>query len=160
MYVETVWMDDTVSWCKNGLQELNSLARPRSQKMETHYKTSNGHQRALVPWFLKKKRPREMKECRRPMFQQQMRELSVSKYKRQVYVYHRSWWWVADSRPCQTLNDVLPCDRVTRTELPRSQWTCRDVAPGSVFVGCTPELLWCQRSCPATIHRQTIMTVR
>ena len=28
---------------------------PRLQKMETHYKTSNGHQRALVPWFLKKK---------------------------------------------------------------------------------------------------------
>jgi len=31
---------------------------PRSQKMETHYKTNNGHQLALVPWFpwfLKKK---------------------------------------------------------------------------------------------------------
>jgi len=24
--------------------------------METHYKTSNGHQWALVPWFLKKKK--------------------------------------------------------------------------------------------------------
>ena len=29
---------------------------PRSQKMETRYKTSNGHQWALVPWFLKKKK--------------------------------------------------------------------------------------------------------
>ena len=29
---------------------------PTSQKMETHYKTSSGHQRALVPWFLKKKK--------------------------------------------------------------------------------------------------------
>jgi len=24
--------------------------------METHYKTNNGHQRALVPWFLKMKK--------------------------------------------------------------------------------------------------------
>jgi len=24
--------------------------------MEIHYKTSNGHHRALVPWFLKKKK--------------------------------------------------------------------------------------------------------
>jgi len=41
------WMDDIVSWCKTGLQELN---------METHYKTSNGHQWMLVPWFLKGKK--------------------------------------------------------------------------------------------------------
>jgi len=29
---------------------------PRSQKMETHYTTSNGHQWALVLWFLRKKK--------------------------------------------------------------------------------------------------------
>jgi len=29
---------------------------PRSQKTETHYKTSSGHQRALVPWFLEKQK--------------------------------------------------------------------------------------------------------
>ena len=29
---------------------------PRSQKMDTHYMTSSGHQWALVPWFLKKKK--------------------------------------------------------------------------------------------------------
>jgi len=39
------WMNDIVSWCKSGLHK----------QMETHYKTSNGHQQALVPWFLKKK---------------------------------------------------------------------------------------------------------
>ena len=27
--------------------------------METHYKTSSGHQRALVPWFLKKEEEEE-----------------------------------------------------------------------------------------------------
>jgi len=36
---------------------------PRSQNMETHYKTSNGHQRALDPWFLKKKKTKTWKHC-------------------------------------------------------------------------------------------------
>ena len=31
-------MDDIVSWCKTGLQELNMQFGPRSQKMEAHYK--------------------------------------------------------------------------------------------------------------------------
>jgi len=44
------WMDDIVSWTTRAEQ-----FGPSSQNMETHYKTSSGHQRALVPWFLKKK---------------------------------------------------------------------------------------------------------
>jgi len=35
---------------------MNDIVGPRLQKMETHYKTSNGHQRALVPWSLKKEK--------------------------------------------------------------------------------------------------------
>jgi len=39
------WIYDIVSWCKTGLQELNSSAQDRRRwKLET----SNGHQRALV----------------------------------------------------------------------------------------------------------------
>jgi len=43
------WMDDTVSWCKTGLQELNSLAQDRSrwklitrQAMDTNGRWSHG----------------------------------------------------------------------------------------------------------------------
>jgi len=39
-----------VNWTSRGEQ-----FGPRSRKMETHYKPNNGHQWALVPWFLKKK---------------------------------------------------------------------------------------------------------
>jgi len=46
------WMDDIVSWCKT-ITRAEQFGT-RLQKMETHYKTRDGHQRALVPWFLKK----------------------------------------------------------------------------------------------------------
>ena len=43
------WMDDTVSWCKTGLQELNSLAQDRrrwkliaKQAMDTNGHWSHG----------------------------------------------------------------------------------------------------------------------
>jgi len=52
------WMDDTVSWCKAGLQELNSLAQDRRRlKLIARQAMDIGHQRALVPWFLEKKTP-------------------------------------------------------------------------------------------------------
>jgi len=48
------WMDDIVSWCKTGLQELNRLAQDRRRWKLITKTISNGHQRTLVPWFLKK----------------------------------------------------------------------------------------------------------
>jgi len=47
--------------CKTGLQELNCLAQDRRRCNSLRYKTSNGHQRALVPWFLEKKKKKKKK---------------------------------------------------------------------------------------------------